>query len=927
MKFFFRAAIAALFAVLGTAANSQTPAMDAVNFKGSTNVFVSRHGTGAPTSSCTGLYHYIQDDDTTSGNPTWECQSGTMIHLTGTPALTANLGVATNGSGKITTAWEKGYATVGNVTSVAYDFDRGMGKFDPRYTVYDGGILGPTPWLAMQDLSNDIICYQATTGLHANVTFPPGVFKIGTPTATTLNLPAGAYFRGASGNYDGSSTILQASYNNVLAIHIVNDLSATCPTGTLTSTLTAGRWEGIGENGCGNVTCVNVPGDTNTYVLGGPHQDSIKIEDSHGLVDLVGASNNGGNGVEVSGLDPIVRSVWGTTNAAWYLFGHTQAGQVYNPTTDGWHCNIMLTGLDGTFEGTFETNGALQTPGAEYMHLCSTYWGGGDTHLGSIFSNRDEIGLVRDGSNGRVLGGRIDAPMGEGILALGAGNSFNAIDNSTSCSGFSTTPRGTVFGPYIATLGTGMTNGTYVVPATGGGGTGATLTVVVVGGKASTITVSNPGSGYTSTPTFTMTGTGGTPATIGATTYRHCDYIDDESGDNSWSNVKNVYESFFGSDFSTGGIWFNGAIASTFDRGTTGNFEKPTIPNEGFGNPKGWHAHKDTPDPFFDHGGVGVTGPAVSFTGGTHFTSGDTTPTNWSGPFVVDNIMQDLWINGGTGFATLPASAGWQTCSTHDLTMAPSQWYHFQVYQDDNPPFTPVGTNLIFKEQCDTIFEDYFQPGFTWLAAHSTLPTVDSQATLDVAGTIAVRPYPALPTLTVTVAGGASSFNYCYAVQVWVAGGKQTSASVCNPHTPPPTSTGLDNVFLHLPLPQNWLRFKIYLNTTTDPSFTPGVWWDISTPNGLPQPATTDFLQPGNTIGGLPITVMTPTDTSVLATANLSLNMTGTYNISTSNTPASSSTLCVPGQTREVPAVPTGHEYYCDSEDHWIVRTDTWATF
>ena len=64
-----------------------------------------------------------------------------------------------------------------------------------------------------------------------------------------------------------------------------------------------------------------------------------------------------------------------------------------------------------------------------------------------------------------------------------------------------------------------MTNGTYVVPANVGA---ATLTVTVAGGVATGITVSNPGSGYLSTPAFTMTGTGGTPATIGATVYTHC---------------------------------------------------------------------------------------------------------------------------------------------------------------------------------------------------------------------------------------------------------------------------------------------------------------------------------------------------------------------------------------------------------------------
>ncbi|HTF66735.1 MAG TPA: hypothetical protein VK638_29030, partial [Edaphobacter sp.] len=71
------------------------------------------------------------------------------------------------------------------------------------------------------------------------------------------------------------------------------------------------------------------------------------------------------------------------------------------------------------------------------------------------------------------------------------------------------------------------------------------------------------------------------------------------------------------------------------------------------------------------------------------------------------------------------------------------------------------------------------------------------------------------------------------------------------------------------------------------------MWYDVTTPNGLPQPATCNFNSPVGTCGtggnGLFITTFTPTDTSTIATATLSLNMTGTYNISTSNVPASSS--------------------------------------
>lgn len=66
------------------------------------------------------------------------------------------------------------------------------------------------------------------------------------------------------------------------------------------------------------------------------------------------------------------------------------------------------------------------------------------------------------------------------------------------------------------TAGTGQTNGTYVINGSGGGGTGAQATVVIAGGVITSAVISNPGKGYTSTPTFTVAA-GGTPGTVTAT--------------------------------------------------------------------------------------------------------------------------------------------------------------------------------------------------------------------------------------------------------------------------------------------------------------------------------------------------------------------------------------------------------------------------
>lgn len=73
-----------------------------------------------------------------------------------------------------------------------------------------------------------------------------------------------------------------------------------------------------------------------------------------------------------------------------------------------------------------------------------------------------------------------------------------------------------VDGIIIATAGSGQTNGVSTVTATGGGGSGATVQITIAGGLITAVKLLNPGTGYTSVPTFTVA-QGGTPGTLTAT--------------------------------------------------------------------------------------------------------------------------------------------------------------------------------------------------------------------------------------------------------------------------------------------------------------------------------------------------------------------------------------------------------------------------
>ena len=117
-----------------------------------------------------------------------------------------------------------------------------------------------------------------------------------------------------------------------------------------------------------------------------------------------------------------------------------------------------------------------------------------------------------------VLGG-VNANTGqyEGVYALlGAESVVGFQPKIILAPGFTHQRRANVVSAItVGNQGSGYTSAP-TVSLTGGGGTGATATATVVGGKVTKVTVTNPGTGYTSAPTVAFTGGGGTGATATA---------------------------------------------------------------------------------------------------------------------------------------------------------------------------------------------------------------------------------------------------------------------------------------------------------------------------------------------------------------------------------------------------------------------------
>lgn len=830
---------------------------------------------------------------------------------------------------------EKKTVLVGGVATVASNEDTGLGLFDCRDPKYDGGCLGPTPGLAMQDLANDLICYNTATGLHANVIFPPGTIAIGTAANPTLKLPTGNRYFGASSGITGTSTLFNATYNNKSALEFDDNLTATCSGSVVTDHLTDGAYVGFGVHGCGQGGCVNVPGDSTTYGTGGPAQTGVFIGDSQGWVDLVGADHNGADGVMIGGIDTHTGNLWGNSNNDYYYFGKS-VGPAYNPATDGVHCNICLNSLDGIFDGPNETYGFTNDPGVEYGHAVEVFWGGGMTQANMIRVNRGTIGVQRglgDGSSfaGHMTDIRIDGTTGPGIVGKGASDYFSGATITNACGsakvGWSSVASVT------ATAGSGQTPGTYTLTGSGGlattgglagnggqAGTNAIIQVIVAAGGTVTAapTVINSGAKYNvagPNPTFTLAA-GGTPSTFTVTMVGplaqsptsvdaargFCDSVEDISaGGDHWKEIQSQFSfSFgFGPDYATGGVWpFGGGEYDT----VYGFYETPGTEQTGQG--ANIHPQITSIQP--------VTGATPDVEFGGAIVPSDTSATNITGlsrPWIGEKID----IFGGNVNDTLISTLNgghFATCSGYNINLALPQTWHFIVTNAQNFAMTAT-------ENCNSVDQNH------WWVNHAantaSLPPLVQQGTVDSIGDIRAHAMPALPAL-IAQAGGTPGANgvagtWVYAYRVWGPWGTQTSVTNTINQCMPLAGFVNNPCFQNerMTLPEGFTRYILTRESSTDGVAIAGTIADVSftTPQHA---ASVNFSD----------TRIAPINTNIIGSANYAANETGgPWECGT--LPPVSAYPGVTGQRCDSPA--TGFRYYADTTDHWKRTTITYANF
>jgi hypothetical protein len=862
-----------------------------------------------------------------SANYVYSPANGNCILASGI-ALGSNTAVATKGDGTLSNLPEVQTVTTGSTTSIACQEDHSNGIFDPRCTTYSGGVGGSTPALAWQSVFDAAACWTSIQGNNqraATINMPPGIWPVGTPASPTLTGAPGVNYVGSNtgspyGSVNMGGTYFLATYSHVGILSIPSPYYVACSGDTLinvtsasinssnvltlvgtntavvgqvayitgltgtgltqlngsTLTITAanssqiqlgataaavaptaqsgataqpkhisadsgGSIGGIAVGGCNNISCLLPPGDNGSHPEYQANEIGIFIGLTHtNQIGSLSASNTGGPGIRISGLDVVAQGPFIAYKTATYWLGSPSG---YNPATDGLHGQIEFLSGDSRFFH-FETYGDFTDPGTTYGHRCGVVLGGGNTYMSDGFIQLEPIGACTNDTGHRISDVRFDGMRGADILDNGFSNIWSDMYMDGFC--LSATAR---------------THPTFDP-------TGPGICDAIIPGGAGISTFSNifTQRGFFDGETFKGTG--------------------DILQGNGYAG-KSLLSIDTGSDLQ---------IDNTYD-GIGGNNLGENV------------ASLPLDQAVYNGKGNVLTGTTPSVFGHRHIEMQNTTVTNITDlQNAVLQVDYKIALDSKNDVLVSSLNGGnFYTCDGYNV-VGPS----LVDFTSIQTKLSTVGGNK-FLETCAGVNKDYWQIN----VPNNTFPATNSLSSLNVFGAAAVNSTAPLANGTFSQAGAASSFTYNWVTEVYVAGGKQTNTPQSTSNTPLAVQTSMNNIYYHQYIPLNWTEYKIILQSTTDPSFTPGTYYDVTAPTAVPQPAIADI--------NLPLTVLTPLNTNVLLTTNYGVNMTGTFVFDPTNIPSHSTTPCMPGQIKL--DVTGGYEYYCVSEDTWKRAPLTFSTF
>jgi hypothetical protein len=632
-----------------------------------------------------------------STDPTDAMQAATKAYVdahAGSQLPQAQNLIAGSGDGGAVSMMEKGVTVTGTHGKVAWDDDLNAGVYDPRDPRFAGGIYGPTPAAAAQAMSNQMACDLAMGVVkHATAKWPQGTFY-----GDNLLIAPGSSWQGVATSAGG--TRLRSQYNNHPLVQAPVSMTVTCSDGqSHTDNLNQTHVSHFTFVGCATGGCVNAPGDSGSYGVGGPANTGLRMSSTGGVVEWIYAQAFGGYGIRVDGQDTKAFHDTVYSNDMWYYYGgYKGAGE----SASGPEVSATTTGTTGSVALSWTA-----APGATgYVVYRGTSAGGESVFYKTATNAFTDTGAVA--ASGRVTnvvnttvatpetatatpsttGGTLAAgtyyykvtSLGTDTSSLGSGwhgsiefSGADVMADWIEAYGLQDAPTVYTYHHLADVLsGGGYSHFDHLWPQLGqvgiaqpyGFGVGDTFENIRIdfarleGFWTTDIRLRVMGGNITSSciaanaVTLNTGQDGSTPAGI-------CNQFFSNNGAVSLSDMTFNYVAGFGPTYETADIYLGGAN-STYHNILGGTPLFQYIPAEGIHSGTNWEPQV----PIFQF----ITGPAPNMQGLYKVNPNDSKPTTYTG-FMNVQTSQEFYIYGGNANVTIQNNTYTHTCSGRDINM------------------------------------------------------------------------------------------------------------------------------------------------------------------------------------------------------------------------------------------------------------------